>query len=113
VQCLVEDQDALLAFFDFPADHWKHLRTTNPIESSFSTVRHRTRVTKGAATRRAGLAMTFKLLKLAEEIWRRIDAHELVPLVRAGVPFVDGQRVERDDQQAKEVKPTSPRTGKL
>jgi putative transposase len=99
VKCLEEDKDTLLAFFDFPADHWKHLRTTNPIESSFSTVRLRTRVTKGAGSRRAGLAMTFKLLKVAEETWRHIDGQELVPLVRAGVRFVDGKRVERDNQE--------------
>jgi transposase-like protein len=105
VECLKEDQDALLAFFDFPQDHWKHLRTTNPIESSFSTVKLRTRVTKGAGSRAAGLAMTFKLLKVAEETWRRIDAHELVPLVRAGVRFVDGKRVERDDQEVKASEP--------
>jgi transposase-like protein len=101
VKCLTEDEDTLLAFFDFPAEHWKHLRTTNPIESSFSTVRLRTRVTKGAGSRRAGLAMTFKLLKVAEETWRNIDGHELVPLVRAGVRFVDGKRVERDNQEVK------------
>jgi putative transposase len=101
VKCLVEDKDALLAFLDFPADHWKHLRTTNPIESSFSTVRLRTRVTKGAGSRRAGLAMTFKLLTVAQETWRRIDAHDMVPLVRAGVRFVDGKRTERDDQEVK------------
>jgi transposase-like protein len=104
VTCLEEDQEALLAFFDYPADHWKHLRTTNPIESTFSTVRLRTRVTKGAGSRRAGLAMTFKLLKVAEETWRCVDGAELVPLVRAGVRFVDGKRVERDNQEVKPEK---------
>ena len=98
VTCLVDDQDALLAFFAYPEEHWKHLRTTNPIESTFSTVRLRTRVTKGAGSRAAGLAMTFKLLTVAAETWRRVDAHELVPLVRAGVRFVDGKRVEREDR---------------
>jgi transposase-like protein len=97
VQCLVEDKDSLLAFFDYPAEHWKHLRTTNPIESTFATVKLRTRVTQGAGSRRAGLAMTFKLLKVAEKTWRRIDGQELVPLVRAGVRFVDRKRVERED----------------
>ena len=99
VQCLVEDKDTLLAFFDYPAEHWKHLRTTNPIESTFSTVRLRTRVTKGAGSRLAGLAMTFKLLKVAEETWRHIDGRDFVSLVRAGVRFINGQRVERDDQE--------------
>jgi transposase-like protein len=97
VKCLVEDPDLLLAFFDYPEDHWKHLRTTNPIESTFSTVRLRTRVTKGAGSRSAGLAMTFKLLQVASETWRRIDGQELVPLVRAGIRFVDGKRLERED----------------
>ena len=107
VKCLEEDKDTLLAFFDYPAEHWKHLRTTNPIESSFSTVKLRTRVTKGAGSRRAGLALTFKLLKVAEETWRRIDSQELVPLVRAGVRFVDGKLVERENQEVKtiELKP--------
>lgn len=97
VKCLTEDKEELLAFFDFPADHWKHLRTTNPIESSFATARLRTRVTKGAGSRKAGLAMTFKLLMVAPETWRRIDGQEFVPLVRAGVRFVDGKPVERND----------------
>lgn len=96
VECLVKDQAALLRFFDFPAEHWKHLRTTNPIESTFATVRLRTRVTKGPGSRAAGLAMVFKLLLTAEKSWRKLNGHELVPLVRAGVRFVDGVRVERD-----------------
>lgn len=95
VECLTKDQDALLRFFDFPAEHWKHLRTTNPIESTFATVRLRTRVTKGPGSRAAGLAMVFKLLLTAEKSWRKLNGHELVPLVRAGVKFVDGLRAER------------------
>lgn len=95
VECLTKDQDALLAFFDFPAEHWKHLRTTNPIESAFATVRLRTRVTKGPGSRAAGLAMVFKLLLVAEQSWRKLNGAELVPLVRAGVKFSDGIRVER------------------
>jgi transposase-like protein len=95
VECLTKDQDALLAFFDFPAEHWKHLRTTNPIESAFATVRLRTRVTKGPGSRTAGLAMVFKLLLTAEQSWRKLNGAELVPLVRAGVKFTDGVRVER------------------
>jgi len=100
VTCLTDDTEELLAFFAFPADHWKHLRTTNPIESTFSTTRLRTRVTKGAGSRAAGLAMTFKLLLVAQETWRRIDGHEFVPLVRAGARFVDGKPVEREDHAA-------------
>lgn len=105
VKCLTNDREELLAFFAFPEEHWKHLRTTNPIESSFATTRLRTRVTKGAGSRTAGLTMTFKLLMVAQETWRRIDGQELVPLVRAGVPFVDGQRVERDDHAAAVTEP--------
>ena len=93
VECLTKDQDELLTFFDFPAEHWLHLRTTNPIESSFSTVKARTKKTKGAGSRRAGLAMAFKLLLAAEKSWRRINAPHLVALVQAGVRFPDGQRL--------------------
>ena len=89
--------DTLLAFFDFPAEHWVHLRTTNPIESTFATVRLRTKVTKGAGSRQAGLAMAFKLLHAAEARWRRINGHELVPLVRAGAKFIDGKLQERTE----------------
>jgi transposase-like protein len=95
VASLVENRDRLLTFFGFPADHWKHLRTTNPIESTFATVKLRQRVTKGAGSRAAGLAMAFKLMQSAQRGWRRLDGHELVPLVRAGVRFIDGKRVER------------------
>ncbi|HVZ87586.1 MAG TPA: IS256 family transposase [Polyangia bacterium] len=98
VECLTQDQDALLAFFDFPADHWKHLRTTNPIESAFSTVKLRSRVTRGAGSRAAGLTMTYKLLRAAEATWRRLDGQELIPLVRAGIRFVDGKQQERDNE---------------
>lgn len=105
VKCLTDDTEELLAFFAFPEEHWKHLRTTNPIESSFATTRLRTRVTKGAGSRAAGLTMTFKLLMVAQETWRRIDGQELVPLVRAGVPFVDGKRVERDDHATATTEP--------
>ena len=92
VDTLTKDQDELLTFFDFPAEHWIHLRTTNPIESPFSTVKVRTRQTKGAGSRKAGLAMAFKLLLAAEKRWRRINAPHLVALVQAGVKFPDGQR---------------------
>lgn len=92
VDTLTKSQDELLTFFDFPAEHWIHLRTTNPIESTFSTVKARTKKTKGAGSRRAGLAMAFKLLLSAEKHWRKITAPHLVALVQAGVKFPDGQQ---------------------
>ncbi len=95
VKKITGELDLLLTFFDFPAPHWKHLRTTNPIESPFSTVRLRTRVTKGAGCRDAAVAMAFKLLESAQERWRRVDGYELVALVRAGATFIDGKLVER------------------
>jgi putative transposase len=91
--------DVLLAFYDFPAEDWIHLRTTNPIESTFSTVRLRTKVTRGAGSRRAALAMAYKLLDAAQARWRRINGHELVPLVRAGATFVDGKLRERRESR--------------
>ena len=90
VGSLRRDQDLLLAFFDFPAEHWMHLRTGNVIESPFATVRLRQRVTKGAGSRLKGLLMAFKLLAMAERRWRRINAPHLVALVRAGGVFRDG-----------------------
>jgi transposase-like protein len=93
VECLLKDQDELLTFFDFPAEHWTHLRTTNPIESTFSTVKARTKRTKGAGSRKAGLAMAFKLLLGAERRWRKINAPHLVALVQADVRFLDGQQL--------------------
>jgi len=103
-KALETESDKLMTHFELPADHWKHLRTTNPIESTFATVKLRQRVTKGAGSRGAGLAMAFRLLLLAERSWRRLDGQELLPLVRAGVQFQDGVRVEREDAQA--TKPT-------
>ena len=99
VDSLTRDQEALLAFFDFPAEHWKHIRTTNPVESTFATVRLRQRVTKGPGSRGRGLVMAYKLLRMAEGRWRRLDAAHLLPLVRAGVEFIDGERVEREDTE--------------
>jgi transposase-like protein len=90
VECLTKDRDALLAFYDFPAEHWKHLRTTNPIESTFATVRHRTTRTKGSASRSACLAFVFKLTKLAEKGWRRLQGQQLLLKLLAGHKFVDG-----------------------
>jgi putative transposase len=91
---LDKDWSALTAFFDFPAEHWRHLRTTNPIESSYATVKLRTRVTKGAGSKAAALAMAYKLLDAAQERWRRVNGHELVAEVLDGVSFEDGVRVE-------------------
>jgi len=90
VACLVKDRDTLLAFYDFPAEHWKHLRTTNPIESTFATVRLRHRRTKGNGSRTACLTMVFKLAESASKRWRRLNGHKLIPDVIAGVRFVDG-----------------------
>lgn len=95
VECLTKDRDRLLTFFDFPAEHWRHLRTSNPIESAFSTVRLRQRVTKGAGTRTKALTMAFKLLDMAQKRWRRLNGSQLLPLVRAGATFVDGLPLER------------------
>src|SRR3979411_858403 len=77
VECLIKDRDALLAFYDFPAEHWKHLRTTNPIESSFATVRHRTVRSKGCLSNKTALAMIFKLAEAAEKNWRRLMANTM------------------------------------
>jgi transposase-like protein len=96
---LTSDREALLSFYDLPVQHWIHLRTSNPIESTFAAVRARTNVTKGPGSRAAGLAMCFKLIEAAEGRWRRVNAPELVALVRAGAKFVNGRLVERTDQE--------------
>jgi putative transposase len=88
---LAKDQDQLFTFFDYPAQHWIHLRTTNPIESPFATVKARTKKTKGAGSRKAGLAMAYKLLLAAEGRWRRVNASHLVDPVRASVTFFNGE----------------------
>ena len=97
---ITDDLERLLAFHDFPAEHHVHLRTTNPIESTFATVRLRQRVTKGAGSRSAGLAMAYKLLDAAEERWRRVNAPHLVAVVRAGGVFIDGTLQERQASHA-------------
>jgi len=97
---ITDDVDVLLAFYDYPAEHWIHLRTTNPIESTFATVRHRTKVTKGPGSRAAGLAMAFKLIESAQARWRAVNAPHLVAPVRAGATFVNGVLVERPDEEA-------------
>ena len=96
---ITDEKEQLLAFYDFPAEHWRHLRTTNPIESTFAPVRARTDLTKGPGSREAGLAMIFKLLEVAEGRWRRINGHHLVSLVRAGARFVNGELVERSEEK--------------
>ena len=94
---LTHDAEALLCFFDFPAEHWVHLKTSNPIESTFSSVRLRTRVTKGPGSKAAGLAMAFKLLEAAQDRWRAVNGPHLVALVRAGARFDKGVMIERPD----------------
>jgi transposase-like protein len=96
---ITDDVEVLLAVYDFPAEHWIHLRTTNPIESTFATVRHRTKITRGPGSRAAGLAMAFKLIQAAQDRWRSVNGPHLVALVRAGATFVDGRLVERPDDQ--------------
>ena len=90
--CLVKDRELLLAFYDFPAEHWAHIRTTNPIESTFATVRLRTRRSKGSGSRTACLTMVFKLARCAERSWRKLNGSALLPDVKRGVKFVDGLR---------------------
>jgi transposase-like protein len=97
---ITDDVEQLLAFYDYPAEHWVHLRTTNPIESTFATVRHRTKVTKGPGSRAAGLAMAFKLIESAQDRWRAVNAPHLVALVRAGATFTGGKLVERPGKEA-------------
>jgi transposase-like protein len=97
---ITDDLDQLLAFYDYPAEHWVHLRTTNPIESTFATVRHRTKVTKGPGSRAAGLAMAFKLIESAQDRWRAVNAPHLVALVRNGATFINGKLAERPVQDA-------------
>ncbi len=100
VECLIKDRAALLAFYDFPAEHWKHLRTTNVIESSFATIRHRTVRSKGCLSNKTALAMIFKLAEAAEKSWRRLDGHNQLPKIILGVKFADGVEVIRSQAQA-------------
>lgn len=97
---VIDDAEELLAFYDFPAEHWIHLRTTNPIESTFSTVKLRTKVTRGAGSPAAALAMVFKLAESAQSRWRAVTAPHLVALVRAGARFENGRLVERPEAAA-------------
>ncbi|MAC82262.1 MAG: IS256 family transposase [Rhodobacteraceae bacterium] len=89
---LVKDRDALLTYYDFPAEHWKHIRTSNPIESTFATVRHRTKRIKGCLSRKTGLSMAFRLMMSAQKKWRKLDGRNRLPEVISGVEFRDGVR---------------------
>lgn len=101
MRCLDKDRDELLAFYDFPAEHWVHLRTTNPIESTFATVRLRTKRTRACGSRDTTLAMVFRLLQTAEKRWKRIKGFQLLELVINNVQFRNGERVdERSDRHA-------------
>jgi putative transposase len=88
--CLQKDEDVLFTFYDFPADHWRHIRTTNPIESTFATVRHRTRQTKGCGSRTATLMMVYKLASQAEKRWRKLNNASMLAHVIRDVAFIDG-----------------------
>ena len=90
-ECLKKDKDSLLAFYNFPAEHWSHIRSTNVIESSFATVRHRTRQTKGCGSRAATLAMVYKLGIECEKKWRRLNGYKKLAKVIEGVNFIDGE----------------------
>ena len=100
VECLTKDREALLAFYDFPAEHWKHLRTTNVIESAFATIRHRTVRSKGCLSNKTALAMIFKLAEAAEKSWRRLDGHNLLPKLIFGAKFADGIEIKSQAQAA-------------
>jgi putative transposase len=101
---ITDNLDVLLEFYNYPAEHWVHLRTTNPIESTFATVRLRQRVTKGPGSRAAGVAMAFKLIESAQQRWRTVNAPHLVALVRAGARFKKGKLVERPTDQGADAK---------
>jgi putative transposase len=96
---IASDKEALLAFYDYPAEHWVHLRTSNPIESVFAPVRARTDVTKGPGSRQAGLAMIFKLMESGEGRWRRLNGHHLVALVRSGANFRNGELIDAESME--------------
>jgi putative transposase len=99
-ECLTKDRSELLVFYDYPAEHWGHLRTTNPIESTFATVRHRTRQTKGCGSRKATLSMAFKLALSASRRWRRLRGASLLAKVVQRVEFVDGEEKEKMETAA-------------
>ena len=100
VECLAKDQEALTAFFDFPAEHWDHLRTANPVESVFAIVRHRTVRTKGALSQKTARLMVFKLVMAASRTWRRLKGENRLPMILAGVTFTDGVAAATPDHRA-------------
>jgi putative transposase len=99
-ECLSKDKDVLFTFYDFPAEHWIHIRTTNPIESTFATVRLRTEKTKGCGTRLATLTMVFKLICETQKTWKKIKGYRLIPKVLEGAIFVDGEVQDEQEQVA-------------
>ncbi len=99
-ECLRKDLEQLFTFYDYPAEHWVHIRTTNPIESTFATVRHRMRQTKGCGSRLAAMTMVFKLITSAQQGWRKIRGHKLVEKVIRGVQFRNGEEVEIQEMVA-------------
>ena len=109
VQCLRKDRDRLLTFYDFPAENWCHIRTTNPIESTFATIRLRHRKTKGNGTAKASVTMMFKLAQSASKKWRRLRGHHHISDLIRGVRFVDGVR----EDQLKEEELTNSQTGTI
>ena len=109
VECLVKDSEALLAFYDFPAEHWDHLRTTNPIESVFATVRHRTVRTKGSLSPTTARLMVFKLVIAASKTWRRLKGTNQLPKLIAGVRFNDGIEVIRNAGKPRRLITSSPK----
>lgn len=99
--CLTRDTDALLTFYDFPAEHWDHLRTSNPIESVFATVRHRTVRTKGALSQKTAKLMVFALVRAASQKWRKLNGQNQLPRVIEGVKFTDGvANADADENRA-------------
>jgi transposase-like protein len=98
--CLAKDRETLLAFYDFPAEHWKHIRTGNPIESTFATVRHRTTRSKGCLSHETGTIKVFKLILAAQASWRRLDGQNQLPKVITGVKFADGIEVKQKNTAA-------------
>jgi putative transposase len=93
-ECLKKDKERLFTFYDFPAMHWQHIRSTNPIESTFATIRHRSEQTKGCGSTKATLAMVFQLAREAEKHWRKLRGYELIGKILEGVKFKDGEEVK-------------------
>ena len=100
MNCLIKDREQMLAFYDFPAPHWQHIRTTNPIESVFATVRLRTDKVKNCGSRKTTLTMAWKLMTTAQQRWQRLRGHKLLGDVIEGVQFKDGKLVGEDQEQA-------------